>query len=173
MGLTLVLGGARSGKSRYAEATALSLSESPIYLATSRIWDEDHQRRIQRHQADRGPEWENFEEEKELSRVQAKGRVIVVDCVTLWLTNYFVDLEQNAGAALDAATAELEKLPLDDNQWIFVSNEVGMSLHAETELGRKFTDAQGLLNQRIAKKAQRVVLMVAGIPMEVKNEESE
>ena len=93
MDVTLILGGARSGKSRYAERLALAASERPIYLATSRIWDEDHHARIRRHQQDRGPQWETIEEEKELSSVSAKGRVIVVDCVTLWLTNYFTEKE--------------------------------------------------------------------------------
>jgi len=170
MSLTLVLGGARSGKSSYAEKSALSLSSSPIYLATSRIWDDDHHERIKRHQADRGPQWENIEEEKRLSKVEVVKRVILVDCATLWLTNYFVDLAEDEGAALAAAKAEFEKLPLRENHWIFVSNELGMSLHAETEAGRKFTDAQGFLNQYIAAKADRVVLMVAGIPMEIKSE---
>jgi adenosylcobinamide kinase/adenosylcobinamide-phosphate guanylyltransferase len=91
MATTLILGGARSGKSRYAEGLALTRCTRPLYLATSRIWDDDHRARIERHRNDRGPEWETIEVEKYLSQVDVGGRTIVVDCVTLWLTNFFVD----------------------------------------------------------------------------------
>ena len=91
--IILITGGARSGKSSYAERLALSLSPNPVYLATSRIWDEEFRQRVLRHQANRGPEWTNIEEEKELSRHSLQGRVVLIDCVTLWCTNYFFDLE--------------------------------------------------------------------------------
>ncbi len=86
-----ITGGQRSGKSSYAQKLALELSGNPVYMATSRIWDEGHKQRIKRHQADRGEEWSNIEEEKVLSRHDLKGRVVLIDCVTLWLTNYFFD----------------------------------------------------------------------------------
>jgi adenosylcobinamide kinase / adenosylcobinamide-phosphate guanylyltransferase len=164
----LVLGGARSGKSRFAQRTALGLSERPVYLATSRRWDDDHARRIARHQSDRGPEWITIEEEKALSRAASVGSVVVVDCVTLWLTNYFIDTEQDVDQTRELANAELERAIASGVNWIFVSNELGMAPHAMTESGRKFTDLQGFVNQDVAARADWVVLMVAGIPLTVK-----
>ena len=89
--IVLVTGGQRSGKSDYAQQLALQLSERPVYLATSRIWDEEFRRRIERHQRQRGPQWTNIEEEKFLSRHLLENRTIVIDCLTLWTTNFFFD----------------------------------------------------------------------------------
>jgi adenosylcobinamide kinase/adenosylcobinamide-phosphate guanylyltransferase len=166
--IALVVGGARSGKSRYAARVAKELSGSPVMVATSRIFDADHAQRIARHRADRGPEWTTIEEEKAIARPELAGRVVVVDCATLWLTNFFLDAKSNADAAHEAVRAELERVAAIDATWIFVSNEVGMSLHAETEVGRKFVDLQGFLNQDIAARAVAVALMVAGLPIAAK-----
>ena len=87
--IILITGGARSGKSSHAEKLALSLSPNPVYLATARIWDEEFRQRVIRHQQRRGPEWTNIEEEKQLSRHQLSGRTVLIDCVTLWCTNFF------------------------------------------------------------------------------------
>lgn len=162
-----LLGGARSGKSRNAEKLGLSLSSRPAYVATSRIWDDDHRARIARHRKDRSPAWEVFEEEKYPSRLPLEGRVVVVDCLTLLLTNYFVD-DSDRERALASAREELERMLAVPATWILVSNEVGMSLHAETEVGRKFTDAQGFLNQFVAARATNVLLVIAGLPLAVK-----
>jgi adenosylcobinamide kinase/adenosylcobinamide-phosphate guanylyltransferase len=94
--------------------------------------------------------------------------VVVVDCATLWLTNLYLDAKSDAGAAHEAASAELARLETIDATWIFVSNEVGMALHAATEVGRKFVDLQGFVNQDIAARAAAVTLMVAGIPVAAK-----
>lgn len=168
--VTLVIGGARSGKSSYAERLALSWSKAPVYVATSRIWDDDHRARIERHRRDRGPEWETIEEEKTLSQMKVEGRVVVVDCVTLWLTNFFVDAKQDHKTALFSFKSEFDRTVGLNNHFIFVTNEIGQGVHAHTEVGRKFTDAQGFVNQHIAARANRVVLLVAGIAVEVKNE---
>mgnify|MGYP000031376605 FL=1 len=88
--IILITGGARSGKSTYAEKLALELSPTPVYLATARIWDEEFRQRVIRHQERRGPEWTNIEEEKELSRHRLEGRVVLIDCITLWCTNFFL-----------------------------------------------------------------------------------
>jgi adenosylcobinamide kinase/adenosylcobinamide-phosphate guanylyltransferase len=168
MSMTLIIGGARSGKSRFAQNLALHLSPNPVYLATSRVWDDDHQARIRRHQADRGPEWTNIEEEKSLSRIDSLGAVVVVDCVTLWLTNYFVDHTCLLQPSLDEATEELERMMGLDNNWLIVTNEIGQGVHASTDSGRKFTDLQGFFNQILATRADNVVLLVAGIPIGIK-----
>ncbi len=173
MNRTLILGGARSGKSRYAEKLALARSERPLYLATSRAWDDDHRARIARHQSDRGDRFETLEEEKHLSAHEVEGRVVVVDCVTLWLTNFFVDEKQDVERCLALARSEMDRALAKDTSWIFVSNELGQGLHAPTEAGRKFTDLQGFVNQYIAARVDVVTLLVAGIPLHVKGQPTE
>lgn len=166
--IILITGGARSGKSSYAERLALSLSPHPVYLATSRIWDEEFRQRVLRHQANRGPEWTNLEEEKELSRHQLEGRVVLIDCVTLWCTNFFFDIEGDTDKALAAAKTEFDRFTAQDAVFIFVTNEIGMGGTSENLVQRKFTDMQGWMNQYIAAQADKVILMVSGIPMTVK-----
>ena len=168
--IILITGGARSGKSSYAERLALSLSPNPVYLATSRIWDEEFRQRVLRHQANRGPEWTNIEEEKELSRHSLQGRVVLIDCVTLWCTNYFFDLEADTDKALAAIKAEFDRLTEQEATFIFVTNEIGMGGASENLIQRKFTDMQGWMNQYIATRANQVLLMVSGIPVKVKDE---
>lgn len=166
--ITLITGGARSGKSSYAERLALSLSPRPVYLATSRIWDEEFRQRVLRHQANRGPEWTNLEEEKELSRHRLEGRVVLIDCVTLWCTNFFFDLEADTNKALSAAKQEFDRFTAQDATFIFVTNEIGMGGTSESPVQRAFTDMQGWMNQYIAARADKVMLMVSGIPVTVK-----
>lgn len=166
--IILITGGARSGKSSYAEQMARSLAANPVYLATSRIWDEEFRQRVLRHQADRGPEWINIEEEKELSRHRLEGRVVLVDCVTLWCTNFFFDLEADTERALTEAKVEFDRFTEQDATFIFVTNEIGMGGTSENAIQRKFTDMQGWMNQYIACRADKVILMVSGIPVTVK-----
>lgn len=168
MSLTLILGGARSGKSRFAQAQALARSSRPVYLATSRVWDEDHARRIARHRQDRGPEWRTIEEPLSPASVPLANEVVVFDCVTLWLANFFSYKPGEEDAALKRARAEIDALLATNNTWIVVSNELGMGVHAATEAGRKFADLQGFVNQYLASRAELVVLMVAGLPLTVK-----
>ena len=163
----MITGGARSGKSRYAEELALSLSRNPVYVATAHVWDEEFAERVKKHQERRGPEWTNIEEEKLLSRYDLTGRVAVIDCITLWCTNYFFDL-QEVDTALEALKAEFDKFTAKDATYIFVTNEIGMGGVSENAVQRKFTDLQGWMNQYVASKADEVILMVSGIPMRVK-----
>ena len=163
----LITGGARSGKSRYAEELALKLSKNPVYVATAHVWDEEFAERVKKHQERRGPEWTNIEEEKLLSRHDLTGRVAVIDCITLWCTNYFFDL-QEVDTALEALKAEFDKFTSKDATYIFVTNEIGMGGVSENAVQRKFTDLQGWMNQYVASKADEVILMVSGIPMRVK-----
>lgn len=164
----LITGGQRSGKSGYAQRLALSLSPRPVYLATSRIWDEEFRRRVERHQRDRGSEWTNVEEEKYLSRHALAGRVIVIDCVTLWGTNFFFDNDGQVDISLAQLKEEFEKFTTQEACFIFVTNELGLGGVAVDEVQRKFTDLQGWFNQYIASQADEVVLMVSGIPVKIK-----
>jgi adenosylcobinamide kinase/adenosylcobinamide-phosphate guanylyltransferase len=165
----LITGGERSGKSGYAENLAKELSAKPIYVATARKWDDDFQKRIDRHQKDRDERWINIEKEKHLSEVDFSGNVAIVDCVTLWLTNFFIDTKNDVALSLEQAKAEFDKIANQGNATIiFVTNEIGMGIHAETPIGRKFTELQGWMNQYIAKRADKVVLMVSGIPVTIK-----
>ena len=166
--IILVTGGQRSGKSGYAQRLALELSDCPVYMATSRVWDEEYRKRIERHQRDRGPQWTNIEEEKQLSRHQLSGRTVLIDCVTLWCTNFFFDVNADTDSALTAAKEEFDRFTAQDATFIFVTNEIGMGATSENEIQRKFTDMQGWMNQYIAEHADEVWLMVSGIPVKVK-----
>lgn len=166
--IVLVTGGQRSGKSGYAQQRALSLSPCPVYLATSRIWDEEHRKRILRHQADRGPEWTNIEEEKQLSLHSLPNRVIVIDCITLWSTNFFFDNQANVELSLSQIKDEFTRFTSQNAYFIFVTNEIGLGGVSVDEVQRKFTDLQGWVNQFIAREADEVVLMVSGISVPVK-----
>ncbi|HPW72234.1 MAG TPA: bifunctional adenosylcobinamide kinase/adenosylcobinamide-phosphate guanylyltransferase [Bacteroides graminisolvens] len=166
--IILITGGARSGKSKHAEKLALTLSDNPVYLATARIWDDEFKQRVLRHQRDRGPEWTNLEEEKWLSSHPLANRVVLIDCVTLWCTNFFFDLQADVDKALQAVKEEFDKLVSQEATFIFVTNEIGMGATSENEIQRKFTDLQGWVNQYIAARADKVVLMVSGIPVNVK-----
>ncbi len=166
---TLVTGGARSGKSRIAEALALRTGLEPVYIATATAWDEEMQARIARHRDDRaGAGWRTVEEPlalvEALRREAVPGRVLLVDCLTLWLSNVLLggrDAERE-GSMLVAALPGLAA-PI-----VFVSNEVGWGIVPDNKLGRDFRDAQGLLNQSIAKGCDRVMLVAAGLPLVLK-----
>ncbi|SEA96355.1 adenosylcobinamide kinase /adenosylcobinamide-phosphate guanylyltransferase [Flavobacterium gillisiae] len=165
----LITGGERSGKSGFAEHLAKELAPKPMYVATARKWDDDFQKRIDRHQKDRDERWVNVEKEKYLSEIDFSGNVAIVDCVTLWLTNFFVDTKNDVALSLEQAKAEFDKIETQENTTIIiVTNEIGMGVHADTHIGRKFTELQGWMNQYIAKKAEKVVLMVSGIPVTIK-----
>ncbi|GAB1856572.1 bifunctional adenosylcobinamide kinase/adenosylcobinamide-phosphate guanylyltransferase [Flavobacteriaceae bacterium MHTCC 0001] len=163
-----ITGGERSGKSSYAQSLALSLSQTPKYIATSRIWGDDHRKRIDRHIADRDERWTSIEEEKKIATVISNNDVAVIDCVTLWLTNFYVDTKNNVETSLELAKVEFNKLLEINATIIIISNEIGMGVHAQTEVGRKFTELQGWMNQHIAKHANKAIMMVSGIPLTLK-----
>ena len=147
---------------------ALGLTDRPVYLATSRKWDEDFEKRVKRHQGERDERWENWEEEKSIGRLNITNRVVVLDCITLWLTNWFLDLEQDIIACLQNAKQELELLFKQDATVIIISNEIGMGVHAESHIGRKFVELQGWINQFVADKADKAIFMVSGLPIHLK-----
>lgn len=165
--IILITGGARSGKSRYAEQLARSLTSNPVYVATAHIWDKEFGERVRRHQERRGPEWTTIEEEKQLSRHNLEGRVAVIDCITLWCTNYFFEMK-DVDATLDALKDEFDRFTTPEATYIFVTNEIGMGGVSDNDVQRRFTDLQGWMNQYVASKADEVVLMVAGIPVKIK-----
>jgi len=163
--LTLVLGGARSGKSRYAESLIAALPPPWIYLATAEVGDTEMAERIAAHRNRRGAGWRTFEEPNDVASILAADEgTILVDCLTLWLSNRML-----AGADMDAEIAGLE-IALDARVGpaVLVSNEVGFGIVPDNALARRFRDLQGRLNQRLAARADRVVLVVAGLPVVVK-----
>ena len=166
--IILITGGQRSGKSTKAEELALQLSDNPVYLATAHIWDEEFRIRVQKHKERRGPQWTNIEEEINLSKHDVTGRVVVIDCITLWLTNIFYQADSEVDKSLEAAKKEFDAFTQHDATYIFVTNEIGLGGVSTNQLQRKFTDLQGWMNQYVAQKADEVILMVSGIPVKVK-----
>ena len=166
--IILVTGGQRSGKSSYAQKLALSLSANPIYLATSAVWDEEHRQRIERHKRDRGSEWTNIEELKDLQKIDVTGRIVVIDCVTLWSTNFFSETNGDVELSLAAITERFEAFTQQNATFIFVTNELGLGGTSNNDLQQRFTDLLGWVNQHIAAASDEVVLMVSGIPVYIK-----
>jgi len=172
--VSLVLGGARSGKSTHAEklasGTLFGASPRPaIYIATAEAGDVEMATRIMAHRARRGGTWTTVEEPLKLGEAiavaAAHRQPVLVDCLTLWLSNLM-----QAGADLDeAADRLLQALDGLAAPLVFVSNEVGLGIVPETPLGRAFRDAQGRLNMRMAERADRVILMTAGLPLTLKD----
>jgi adenosylcobinamide kinase/adenosylcobinamide-phosphate guanylyltransferase len=163
--LTLVLGGARSGKSRYAESLVTVLPPPWIYVATAEARDAEMAERIAAHRARRGAGWRTIEEPHDIASILAGDEgIVLIDCLTLWLSNRML-----AGADMDAEMDTLEVcLDVCVNPKVLVANEVGSGIVPDNALGRRFRDLQGALNQRLAARADRVVLMVAGLPLVVK-----
>ncbi len=166
--IIFITGGQRSGKSNIAQKWAEDKADNPVYLATARIWDNDFEKRVERHQTDRSEKWMTIEEEKSLDKLKLQGKTIVLDCITLWLTNIFHDAEYNIENSLDEAKSIWNNFIQQDFTLIVVSNELGMGIHPENENARKFADLQGWINQHIAARADEVYFMVSGIPLKVK-----
>jgi adenosylcobinamide kinase / adenosylcobinamide-phosphate guanylyltransferase len=168
MSSILVLGGARSGKSRYAEDLALGHRGERIYIASAEAGDEEMQRRIADHRRRRGTEWHTLEEPIELTnalqRTCGESRLVLVDCITLWLSNLMM-LERDVGGEIDRLCMVLPRL---EGTLIFVSNEVGLGIVPENALARRFRDEAGFANQRLAAACDEVVVMVAGLALKVK-----
>lgn len=183
--LVLILGGARSGKSAMAETLARRAPGRVTYIATAEARDDEMRRRIERHQSERPAEWTTVEEPLDLAGtvrgVAPESDVVLIDCLTLWLSNHLctVDLEESGPAreaaesglvALieDTSAAIVEAARTSDATLLVVSNEVGLGLVPATTLGRVYRDLLGTINRRLAAKADSVLLMVAGIPIDAK-----
>jgi len=164
--LTLVLGGARSGKSRYAEGLIAALPPPWIYIATAEVGDDEMAVRIKTHRARRGADWRTVEAPRDVAAALAASSVmpVMVDCLTLWLSNLLLadaDIEREIEALEDSLSAMKKSA-------VLVANEVGSGIVPDHPLGRTFRDLQGMLNQRMAARADRVILMVAGLPLALK-----
>ena len=169
--IILITGGARSGKSTYAERLALSLSTNPVYMATARVTDREFAQRVRIHQERRGKEWTNIEEDRELSRHDVGGRTVLIDCVTMWCSNFFFDHDGQIQPTLEAVEREFDRFTAQDATFIFVTNEIGMGGTSANDLQRHFTDLLGWVNQYVAARADEVVLTVSGIPVRVKGQD--
>jgi adenosylcobinamide kinase/adenosylcobinamide-phosphate guanylyltransferase len=165
--LTFVLGGARSGKSLHAEKLVTAQPRPWLYIATAQAYDGEMRQRIAEHRARRGAGWETIEAPRDLAgalEAASEGRAVLVDCLTLWLTNHM--LADSDVAAECARLADIMARPR--GPWVVVSNEVGFGIVPDNALARRFRDAAGRLNSQVAAAADSVLMMVAGLPLKVK-----
>lgn len=167
--LSLVIGGARSGKSRFAESLVVRSGRTRVYIATAEAWDDEMRQRIRHHVQDRGADWTTIEAPHDvaeaLSRV-TQDQVVLLDCATLWLTNRML-AEADLAAETTILLAALRSCPAPV---VVVSNEVGWSIVPENALARAFRDAQGRLNQQLATEADLAVAVMAGLPLVLKGQ---
>ncbi|HEX7752008.1 MAG TPA: bifunctional adenosylcobinamide kinase/adenosylcobinamide-phosphate guanylyltransferase [Novosphingobium sp.] len=168
MSILLVLGGARSGKSRHAQRQAEETGLAPIFVATAQAFDAEMADRIARHRTDRGPEWETVEAPLDLAnaiaRRAAPDKILLVDCLTLWASNLLLaDRDTD-----DATTALVGTLHKAAGPVILVSNEVGLGIVPDNALARRFRDLAGTINQRVAEAADEVRFVAAGLPLRLK-----
>jgi adenosylcobinamide kinase / adenosylcobinamide-phosphate guanylyltransferase len=165
MSVALILGGARSGKSRFAEALA---SDPKHYVATANAFDDEMKQRIAAHQLQRGKHWVTHEVPIDLvaalKKIDVPGNFVLVDCLTLWLSNLLL-ADLDCEAAIENLTDHLREAKA---RIVIVSNEVGLGIVPENKLARRFRDVQGLANQRVAEVALNVVFMAAGLPLMLK-----
>lgn len=164
----LVLGAARSGKSRHAQTLAEAGAGRLMFIATAQAFDDEMETRIARHQADRDARWSTVEAPVELARAivehGGKGNILLIDCLTLWASNLLLG-DEDIDARTDALLAAVAESPA---QMIFVSNEVGSGIVPDNALARRFRNVAGTLNQRVAAACGRVDLVVAGIPLRLR-----
>lgn len=163
----LITGGARSGKSRHALSLGRDLGRSRLYVATAEPLDDEMRQRIEAHRDERGTGWRTVEEPVAVASLLGKDEVVLLDCLTLWLTNLLMreEADQQIHEHFDELCAAIDAA---SNHIILVTNEVGLGIVPTTPLGRRFRDLAGFLSQRVAQSCTRVVLMCAGIPVEIK-----
>ncbi|MEW5913704.1 MAG: bifunctional adenosylcobinamide kinase/adenosylcobinamide-phosphate guanylyltransferase [Thermodesulfobacteriota bacterium] len=168
----LVLGGAKSGKSAYAQALAQAWGGRLVYVATGQAHDQEMAQRIASHQARRGPAWQTLEEplalEQALQGADGPDTVLLVDCLTLWLSNLMLAAGLGDAALQGRFAALCDLLPSLKARTILVANEVGLGIVPENALARRFRDQAGSLNQQLAGACNRVVLITAGLPLALK-----
>lgn len=165
--LSIILGGARSGKSTFAEGLVRATDLPKTYIATAQPFDDEMKSKIAQHRADRGEGWKTVEEPLDIVGALANvpaGSIVLIDCLTLWLSNHLL-VGNDIDIVIDGLLVVLANAPFPV---VCVSNEVGMGLVPDTALGREFRDAQGLLNRQLAAKADLAVFVVAGLPIPLK-----
>ena len=173
-GCMLVLGGAKSGKSSFALNVCNSLNKKRIFLATAQALDQEMEERIRRHQAERGSGWRTIEEPLKVAEMidslDSKNTIILLDCLTLWLNNLYMEHGEDQ-EAIDKAIEDLAR-QLEDIRGavVVVSNEVGMGIVPDNQLSRTYRDTAGYMNQRIARLSGKVVAVLTGIPLVLKDE---
>lgn len=175
-GLTLILGGARSGKSSFAENVARETGQSVLFIATAAAGDDEMAERIRQHRASRPAQWQTLECPRDIgdSLNQPVADVVIVDCITLLVSNILFALPENSPAetVIQKVRMEIDKLIAAQarlgGRWLLVSNEVGMGIVPSYPLGRIYSDALGWANQALARSARRVIFMIAGIPLVIK-----
>lgn len=164
--LTLITGGAKSGKSRFAEGLTTG-ADRRIYIATAQVWDEEMRAKIDAHRADRGTGWTTIEAPHDIGAALSgvkPGDVVLLDCATMWLTNVML-AETDLTAEVDKLLAALATSPAPV---VVVTNELGWSIVPDNALARRFRDAQGRLNQHLAERAGLVVAVISGLPLVLK-----
>ncbi|MCH2235414.1 MAG: bifunctional adenosylcobinamide kinase/adenosylcobinamide-phosphate guanylyltransferase [Crocinitomicaceae bacterium] len=164
----LITGGQRSGKSEYGEDLTLSVTKSPIYLATSKRWDDEFSERIKVHQQRRTEVWETIEEELYISEKIPEGRVVLLDCITLWLNNVMDHFQFDYDKSYAFAELEWKRLIQKDATVFVITNEIGLGVIPFEKSTRRFVDLQGKVNQIVAQDANEVTLMISGLPLSVK-----
>lgn len=176
--ITLILGGARSGKSSYAQSLAEDTGKSVTFVATAQALDDEMSVRIQKHRTERPPHWKTLEVPLDVAAhiEQIQSETVILDCITLLVSNLLMqfvkdDLVDEALFMLSVQKEMnefLSALHKTDQHWLIVSNEVGLGLVPEYQMGRVFRDGLGWANQRLAREADKVIFMVAGIPTVIK-----
>lgn len=175
-GITLILGGVRSGKSAFAEKFARDAGQPVLFIATATAGDDEMAERIRNHQASRPPEWQTLEQPRDIGchLTAPVAPVVILDCITLLISNILLSLPENSSADVPLKNVQIEIDALIaaqvrlGGQWLIISNEVGLGLVPPNSLGRLYRDSLGFANQFLAKSAKRVILMVAGIPVVIK-----
>lgn len=166
--IIMVTGGQRSGKSEFAEHTALHLSTTPVYLATAQPLDDEFRHRVKLHQLRRGPEWTNIEEQLYPADHELSSRTVLVDCVTMWATNIFFHCDEDIDRSLEMFRNEFDRLIAIDATFIFVTNEIGLGGTSENAMQRRFTDLLGFVNRHVARHADDVHFLISGIDLKIK-----
>ena len=170
----LVLGGAKSGKSHFAMDICNTMKKNRIFLATAQALDQEMEERITRHQAERSSDWHTVEEPlkvaKKISSLDSKDTVILLDCLTLWLNNLYMEHGEDQEVINEAIENLARQLTEIRGAIVVVSNEVGMGIVPDNQLSRRYRDTAGLANQCIARLAVKVVAVMAGLPIMLKDE---
>lgn len=167
--IIMITGGQRSGKSRMAERMVQEMSATPVYVATTRVWDNELRRRVEAHRLRRGPEWTTYEEPLDVASLPLTcDDTVLFDCVTMWATNLFFECGEDAGKALEHMKSQLNVLCPKCRNIVFVTNEIGLGGVSENAMQRQFTDLQGSINQHIATLADEVYMTVSGIALRIK-----